>query len=338
MISNTVGAIAEAPAAIGSPLCPFVVSAISTNLPALRAHWARGDESSERPLGTLGADEKPHVDLGGALCRVNATRSQHPVRMPSALAADGGSLLVASPWAVSRVGPDLAVIDPVVWDLPLLNAVHWLVRSQAGWLIVSSGIDLILEVDEKGAVLWTWWAVDNGYERDALGRVRHLNRHADHRGVDYGTLTNVTHVNAVAELDDGSILATLFHQGQLVRIHRDGSTEVVLSELQHPHAVRLLPDGRASVADTGRGRVVLVDLAQSTSETVVSITTDWLQDARWEPDSASWVLVDGRSARVVVVPAPAPHAAETERAVSYHFPSTWRLYATAADPWSEVAR
>jgi hypothetical protein len=324
---------ARSPAVVSAPPCPFVVSAISTNLPALQAHWSRADASRERPLGTLGTGEKPEVDLGGALCRVSTQRLEREVVMPSSLAADGGTLLVASPWAVSRIDATLAVLDPVVWDLPLLNAVHWLSRSRSGWLIVSSGIDLVFEVDGRGTVLWTWWAMDNGYERDPLGRVRSIDRQADHRGIDYGTLTNVTHVNAAAEMHDGSVLATLFHQGQLVRIRRDGRTTVVLSGLQHPHAVRLLPDGRASIADTGRGRVLLVDVDRGCSEEVVSIATDWLQDARWDTGSASWVLVDGRTPQIVVIPGRTPDDVHLDKAEIHRFAPTWRLYATATDPW-----
>lgn len=324
---------AGAPAAVAAPPCPLVVSAISTNLPALQAHWRRSDESRERPLGTLGADAKPQVELGGALCRMNTTRSERRIRMPSALAAEGGTLLVASPWAVSRVDAAFVVVDPTVWDLPLLNAVHWLTRSRAGWLVVSSGIDLVFEIDVHGNVLWTWWALDHGYECDPLGRVRVLDRGADHRGIDYGTLANVTHVNAAAELPDGSVLATLFHQGELVRIRRDGRTDVVLSGLRHPHAVRLLPDGRASVADTGRGRVVLVDVERCVSAEVLAIATDWLQDARWDPTAGSWVLVDGRNSHVVVVPGRGPDDVDPERAVVHRFAPAWRLYSTVADPW-----
>ena len=89
----------------------------------------------------------------------------------------------------------------------------------------------------------------------------------DYRGTMFGTLAQTTHVNSVAELADGSVLASLFHQGMIIRIDReDGSWQPVLEGLDHPHSVRILADDYFTVADTGRGRGLMIHLKNGKGE------------------------------------------------------------------------
>jgi hypothetical protein len=312
---------------------PLVVSAVSTNLGALRQHWKMAGEEAERPLGVRGGDGKPVVDLGGALLRTATARSV-PHNMAGAMAPDGESLLVTSAWSVARLSRDLDTMDADVWPLPLLNAVHWLSATDNGWLVVSSGIDLIFEVDRSGRVIWEWWAMDHGFDTDPLGRRRQLDRDADHRGIDYGTIANTSHVNSAVRLSDGSTLASLFHQGQLVLIEPDGQTHVLVDELDHPHAVRCLPDRRVSVANTGRGEVLIFDWARGPcSVRGLPASTDWLQDAYWDETHLGWILTDGRNSSTTWVPATAPEDADWEGRRTYQHDTDWRIYAAIPDPW-----
>jgi hypothetical protein len=318
---------------------PLLVSAVSTNLPELRAHWRQASSNRDRPLQILGGTSKPAVDLGGALLRTGSARVV-TMAMPAAMERDGDSLLVTSPWAVHRLSATLDIVDSLVWDLPVLNAVHWLARSEAGWLVVCSGLDLIIEVDALGRIAWEWWAIDHGYETDPLGRRRTIDRTIDHRGIDYGTISSTTHVNSACELPDGSIAATLFHRGELVRIARNGSIETLLAGLDHPHAVRRLADGRLSLVDTGNGRVLLVDPEAEPGPAFevrgIPGVGRWLQDARWEEPPGQWVLVDGEGSRTMCIPGRTPEAVCVADATVEQHQVDWRLYGALTDPWHEA--
>src|SRR3989442_10596316 len=159
------------------------------------------------------------------------------------------------------------IVHPQVVSLPLFNALHSISRTRHGYLVASTGLDLLLEFNREGEILWEWWATDHGFEETPTGRHRVLDKSADYRTVQYGTLSQTTHVNSAAELPDGRILASLFHQGAVIVIDREtGPWQVVLEGLDHPHAVRVLdeaippPRGRegidtrsASYPTTNRG-------------------------------------------------------------------------------------
>lgn len=285
------------------PFHDCYLSVVSTRLDTLRAYWARSSEDAERPLAHQQASGKPIAELGGALCRVDSDGVVSTVEhwMAAGMAWSGDALLVTSPWSVSEVSRDLDCKVNDIWDLPVLNAVHWVAPSKAGWLLACSGLDLIVEVDRSGSVVWQWWAIDHGLHTDPMGRRRMIDRSADHRGVDYGTMAQTTHVNSVLETADGAVLATLFHQGWLIRIDRTtGDYERVLDGLSHPHAVRRTPDDGVSLVDTGTGRLLIAKPGTySAFQTAVEADTDWLQDGSYDATRRRWLLVDGRRSRIL---------------------------------------
>lgn len=286
-----------------SPFRNCLISIVSTELDTLRSYWKQGGADSDRPLAERTAAGKPIHQLGGAICKIDRDGDLTVAKtwMPASMAPDGRDVLVTSPWAVSRRSPDLSLIDDLAIDSGLLNAVHWISPSRHGWLLASSGLDLIFEIQADGDITWEWWATEHGFVHDPRGRRRHVTRDKDHRGIDYGTLAQTTHVNSVAELGSDYVLATLFHQGTVIRIQRStGDWNVILGDLIHPHAVRQMPDGRFSVVDTGRGRVLIIDPSGGREpEMVIAADTDWLQDAAFDPADRRWLLVDGRHSRLL---------------------------------------
>ncbi len=145
-----------------------------------------------------------------------------------------------------------------------------------------------IEFDEAGQQLWTWCALDHGFTRTPTGLPRELDLSADHRGTKYGTLTQTTHINSAAELPDGTILASLFYQGTVVAIDRiSGDWHTVLEGLDHPHAIRILDARHITLADTVRGRALMVSLDEERNgsiEAEVFADTDWLQDCQYYID------------------------------------------------------
>lgn len=305
------------------------ISVVSTRLDTLRTYWARSSEDAERPLALQRAGGKPIAELGGTLCRVDADGavSTNDMWMAAGMTWNGAALLVTSPWAVAEVSDDLRRRSDDIWDIPLLNAVHWVAPSKAGWLLACSGLDLIIEVDRSGVVVWQWWAIDHGMHTDPIGRHRTIDRDADHRGVDYGTMAQTTHVNSVLETSDGSILATLFHQGWLIRIDRTtGDYERVVDGLVHPHAVRPTPDGGVSFVDTGTGRVLIARSGHDGGfEVAITADTDWLQDGSYDGARQRWLLVDGRRSRILSYQADDYNTPDTEPAI-WQLSDRWRPY------------
>ena len=289
----------------------FLLSCISTRHSLLKNHWAQSQQAqqeaqTECPVTVLGSLQKPKEDQGGLLClldengNVNASLD---MSMPAGIVPATQGFLIATMYDVHRVSRDLSHVEPATISLPSFNLLHSLSRSQRGYLVASTGLDVIVEFSESGERLWDWWAVEHGFETTPDGQPRFINKSEDYRGVKFGTLAQTTHVNSVAELPDGTILATLFHQGTLIAIEREsGNWQVVLDGLDHPHSVRILNQDYVTIADTGRGQGLLVNIKglKGTIEARVDAQTSWLQDCSYNERNDLWTLVDGKKTRIVL--------------------------------------
>ena len=228
---------------------------------------------------------------------------------------------------IYEVDTRLDTIRPGVITSPLFNALHSISRTRHGYLVASTGLDLLLEFDRQGEILWSWWATDHGFELTPTGQRRELDKSADHRTIKYGTLSQTTHVNSVAELPDGRILASLFHQGMVIVINRDtGAWLPVLENLDHPHSIRILDAEHFTVADTVRGRALLVQLDQQSERGEIKAEVDggtnWLQDCSYNQQLDTWLLVDGKNSRVAL-----RRGLLGEKAIArFDIDPEWRLY------------
>jgi hypothetical protein len=321
----------------------FLLSCISTRHSMLKKHWVQTKDETQCPVTVLGnlrpsqstkevavrgSLEKPKEDQGGLLCLLNENGEaleQIELPMPAGMTFSDQGVLVASIEEVNEVAPDLSTIQRNVVSLPPFNMLHSLSRSSRGYLVASTGVDAILEFTRSGELLWSWWATEHGFEYTPKGERRVLDMNGDYRGTKFGTLAQTTHVNSVAELPDGTVLATLFHQGMVIRIEReDGSWQPVLEGLDHPHSVRILADNYFTVADTGRGRGLMVNIKDGKGriEAEVDAQTNWLQDCAYDQHHDNWILVDGKNSHVTL------RAGITgERAIRrFDLDPEWRLY------------
>lgn len=225
------------------------------------------------------------------------------LQMAAGLVATEHTLLVTSFASIHEVDVDLGTLHRDVVSLPLFNALHSLSRTQNGYLVASTGLDLLVEFNREGAILWQWWATDHDFEHTPAGQLRILDKEVDHRTIKYGTLSQTTHVNSAAELPDGRILASLFHQGMVIIIERKtGRWQTVLEGLDHPHSIRVLDAEHFTVADTVHGRALLVSLHGSMGrvEEGIQAETSWLQDCQYSSKHDCWVLVDGKNSRILL--------------------------------------
>lgn len=308
----------------------LVVSCISTRHSVLKDHWTQSSEKTECPVTVRGSLEKPNVDLGGLVCLLEIPGGiLKTFDLPAAagmVLTDQG-LLITTSSSVHEIDASLEHIRQDKISLPYFNALHSLSRTQRGYIVASTGLDLLIEFDLAGNILWTWWATEHGFDLTPTGSKRELDKTLDYRTKKFGTLGQTTHVNSVAELSENTILATLFHQGTVIAIDREtGHWRTVLGGLDHPHAVRILDQSHFTIADTVHGRALLVRLDQQdglgTIEASVDAHCDWLQDSSYNPELDTWVLVDGQHSRVSL-----RQGREGQRKLaSYDFEAEWRLY------------
>src|SRR6266849_7012804 len=329
----------------------LLLSCISTKHSVLKQHWTQASQETPAacPLTVLGSYEKPKEDLGGLLCLIEdmgCSQQTIGLHMAAGMVASEKGVFVTSFGSVHEVDADLSSLHENVVSSPLFNALHSISRTRQGYLVASTGLDLLLEFNRSGEALWSWWATDHGFELMPSGRPRVVDKTADHRTIKYGTLSQTTHVNAAAELPDGRILASLFHQGMVIVIEREtGAWQPVLEGLDHPHAVRVLdegippPRGREgidtrsasfaegpyfTVADTVHGKALLVRINKNGGhvEEEVDAGTNWLQDCHYDGTHNCWILVDGKNSRLSL-----RRGRSGERTFAqFDFDPEWRLY------------
>ena len=306
----------------------MLLSCISTQHSLLKQHWERSREEIACPVTVLGSFQKPNGGKTGLLCLLDdAGQPQKMVELlsPAGMVRSERGILVAAASTIHELAPDLATIKQDAVSLPAFNVLHSLSRTQRGYLVASSGVDVLAEFDEQGQLLWDWWAVEHGFELTPTGEPRVLDKGADQRGIRYGTLEQSTHVNSAAELPDGRVLATLFHQGMVILIERaSGAWQPVLEGLDHPHAVRVLDGQHFTVADTGHGRGLLASLDEPRGRVLLEVQTetDWLQDAQYSQRDDCWFLVDGKNSRVYK----RGGISGSKHPVQFDFDPEWRLY------------
>jgi hypothetical protein len=258
---------------------------------------------------------------------LGCTQKTIDLAMAAGMVESEHGMLITAFDRIYEVDTRLDTIRPGVITSPLFNALHSISRTRRGYLVASTGLDLLLEFDRHGEILWSWWATDHGFELTPTGQRRELDKSADHRTIKYGTLSQTTHVNSVAELPDGRVLASLFHQGMVIVIDRaTGAWLPVLENLDHPHSIRILDAEHFTVADTVRGRALLVQLDQQSERGQIKAEVDggtsWLQDCSYNQRLDTWLLVDGKNSRVSL-----RRGLLGEKAIArFDIDPEWRLY------------
>ncbi|HZM77973.1 MAG TPA: hypothetical protein VFC19_19820 [Candidatus Limnocylindrales bacterium] len=199
-----------------------------------------------------------------------------PFAKPFGFALEDGHLHVAT-WGDEEVLTLQG--DKIVQRIshPWLNHLHSVATSDRGLLVTSSGTDLIAEFGPDGTPLWMFLLFENGYPGRPYPLGIHFQHDADYRH-RYIPSALAMHVNSALPLPDGSVLATVFRSGELIRIDRvSGQIHRVLTGLHHPHAVRPAPAGY-SVCDTEGRNVVLLDHSLHTTARL-TVPVPWIQDA-----------------------------------------------------------
>lgn len=268
-----------------------VVSFFITNpaaLAVLKSQWAKRDEKHATVLGRLHEETQSvtHDELGGSIVLVdpfsleNGFICEMPVPLAFGLCfmKQCQALLVTSGSYITKIRGGHSVGS---LDNSLFNDLHTITKSSSGnVLIVSTGIDAILEIDLRTPheVAWDWLATEHGYNITPSGKTRAIDRKFDYRKEMISTPEHTTHINTAINDIDNRVLATLFHQGQLIEIDRvSKQNRILISGLQSPHNIRCRHNG-FMLSDTRANRVLLLD-REFQIETEIKAGFNWVQDA-----------------------------------------------------------
>ncbi|UCG12383.1 MAG: hypothetical protein JSU72_18105, partial [Deltaproteobacteria bacterium] len=149
-------------------------------------------------------------------------------------------------------------------------------------------------------------ATENGYDLRPNGRARRIAPEMDHRPRCYMTLQQTTHVNSVviSRTEPGVIYASLFHQGEIIRINMKNSrTTRALAGLGHPHGLKPDSNGGYVVTQASAGRVTIFDSEFRCIESFYDFEVEWLQDA-YALTQNEYVYTDAYNAKLKVLNLP----------------------------------
>src|SRR5581483_11381254 len=131
----------------GRETMKLLVSCISTKHSVLKEHWSASSEKTECPLTVLGSYEKPKEDLGGLVCVLEdlGTRRQTvALKMAAGMVDSEQGVFVTSFSGVHELDPAQGTVRENVVGSPLFNALHSISRTRRGYLVASTGADLLV--------------------------------------------------------------------------------------------------------------------------------------------------------------------------------------------------
>ena len=101
------------------------------------------------------------------------------------------------------------------------------------------------------------------------------------------------------EIKPGKVLATLFHQGELIEIDKNtGKTKTLVSNLKSPHHIRYYRN-RFILSDTRNQRVLLLNKNYKIIK-ILKGNYNWVQDAVLTRDG-NIIIADSNNARLVKI-------------------------------------
>jgi len=160
---------------------------------------------------------------------------------------------------------------------PWFNELHSVDPTPDGFLVTSSGTDLIAELDMKGRMIWDCFLFEHGCSRSDYRLAESFKRseNYNHRHLP----SNLSlHVNSAILVDRDTVLATVFRSNELIRIdRRTGEVEAVLRGLSRPHSIRRRAHGGYLLSNTEAGEAILLD-SELRREGTIPVPLPWIQD------------------------------------------------------------
>ena len=256
---------------------------------------------------------------------------------PTGFAFSAGKLFVNSMYGnrIVVMNRRFDIVDS--FAVALMNDLHSIRPSRTGLLITSSGTDAILEVTPDGDLGWTWLATEHGYRRTPRGVAIPVRRDWDYRSKMIDTNDQATHCNsALVTTYRGRevVLATLFHQGDVIAIDRSSGTHrTVFRGMHFPHSIRRCGNGWV-VSDSYSGAAVLLD-SDFWRTGVIEHSFKWVQDTIALDEGRRLIVADANNHRLVVW-----NVADGKAEHEVDYPAKWKVFQIeVADPgWADCFR
>ncbi|CAF3496866.1 unnamed protein product [Rotaria sp. Silwood1] len=206
-----------------------------------------------------------------------------------------------------------------------LHSIHYMKENQT-ILVTSTGIDAIIQINLQGEILNDWYGTEHEYTMTPKGEKRIVSRDFDHHHYTYPTLHQTTHVNSAIILNEEYILATLFHQGSLVRIdRRSGKSKILLSELNCPHGIKRFKsikkhDIEWMLCNTKLNEILFLDDGFTITQKMFLEDVHWLQDAS-QMQNGNIIIADANNSRIIEID-PISNTVTSE----FNYSTDWRIY------------
>lgn len=262
----------------------------SYSISVFKQLWAKFDSTTK----AVGRNEKntkrvEGEEVGGAITLIDMNLDNE--KEPEILAEldimnpiglyyypETGELLVGTSFAIDAVKGGEVVRR---LDNKFFNSIHSIKPSPRGIYVVCTSVDTIVEIDpqDPSENIWEWIAPENGLDTSPRGEHVVIDRKINYqKSGAIGSSHQATHVNGVQHVDDNHVLATLFHQDQLILIDKTTlKYEVVFDNLVNPHGIHRTKKGYL-VSDTRGNRVIRLDNEYKVVE-IIEEDFNWVQEA-----------------------------------------------------------
>ncbi len=243
----------------------LLISILTTNFSQLKKHWQKHSVLL-RKKGKRGSNVPFKGNMEGMVIILDTNTGK--IIKERKLNSPSGMVIYKSKVFVNSINKGIVyILDKKTLEIvgkiknPLLCKPHSIVKTKRGFLITSTALDTIIEVNNKGKTLWKFCFVDNDkYKLDQLGKRRLINWKLNHNKIIYPSLTHTTHVNFAKFKDKNNILATLFHTGELVEINiKNKKIRTIKGNLGHPHGFHSLAKNKNIIVDTSNNRLIVTD-------------------------------------------------------------------------------
>jgi hypothetical protein len=320
---------------------PIYVAAsfLTDQFHVLKKHWKKNINKDDKFTGTgkgidgLQANHKGfEPQLGGKFVIINWSNKEIvymlDIDAPAGFFIEDNYLYIAN----NRLHY-ISIIDLIRQieikriDNLAFNCLHSIHRAENETLLVTStGIDAIIQINSNGDRLNDWYATEHEYSVTPKGEKRNIERDFDHHHYIYPTLHQTTHINSAIILDSDHYLATLFHQGLLVKINRtSGKSKVLLSGLNCPHAIKRYRSMKQNeivwmLCNTKQNELVFLNDDFKIIQKMILEDVNWLQDAT-QIQNEHIIIADANNSRIIEID-PDLNTVISE----FVYSNDWRIY------------
>ncbi len=284
----------------------LLLSFLSTNYSQLNDHWQK--HSVLKKEGKRGSDKPFIKELGGCLEVIDWSTKQTvwsmPFNSPAGTYRFSSDLLMVNSLrqgAISFVSLSNKAVVATIGNVAF-NKPHSLIKTTSGFMVASTGVDAIVEVDGNGSMLYSFFFTEHGYELDQLGTKRSIDFSANHQGVEYPSLHQTTHVNYARYVDatETRIVATLFHPGELVIIDKEsGEIKIILDGLKNPHNLKPALDRQVLCNTSANAVIVMNGDFEIIDQFGDGLGMSWVQDAIYCEASGTFIVADADNHRLL---------------------------------------